>query len=206
MAFTVVSFEITAFILLLRVSLLTAGELRKHSGNSVRPYDADRLRQEIKNLESGLKFYDGMIDKIENSTTVMQEEMKTLQDQLEAQATRRNTTVAEFVKCLVNTSEEHYRPEIYRSISKAIREVNQSYTGFFVMPADKPLWNESLTRGSGFGASQIYRLIQLITNLTTSKSALIVGHETKSIFENALTNMKREYTLLISEMVTTESV
>nr|CAH8850168.1 unnamed protein product [Trichobilharzia regenti] len=154
MAFTVVSFEITAFILLLRVSLLTAGELRKHSGNSVRPYDADRLRQEIKNLESGLKFYDGMIDKIENSTTVMQEEMKTLQDQLEAQATRRNTTVAEFVKCLVNTSEEHYRPEIYRSISKAIREVNQSYTGFFVMPADKPLWNESLTRGSGFGASR----------------------------------------------------
>nr|CAH8822435.1 unnamed protein product [Trichobilharzia regenti] len=61
--------------------------------------------------------------------TTVEEEMQILQDRLETQAAERNTTIAE-------------------CISGIIRKVNQSYGGFFVMPANNTLWIQSLIHGS----------------------------------------------------------
>ncbi|CAH8824726.1 unnamed protein product [Trichobilharzia szidati] len=219
MAFAIVSLETTAFIFLLRASLLTAMGLVKHNGLSERRYDVNRLTKEIDFIEQYMNTFAENITRNDNYAADYEVEMKMMRDDLETQAAEKETTITEFVQCQVNTCEEYYRQKFYNTISRIIRNVNQSYAGFFVMPSNNTLWNESLIHGSKVNrrsaestldwtvcddllltepTEELDNLKELIIMATATKFTSLRYHETKAIFDNILANLKIERALMTS--------
>ncbi|CAH8839372.1 unnamed protein product [Trichobilharzia szidati] len=108
MAFSFLSLEITAFLLLLRLSLLTAVQPSRH-------YDANQLLQWARYLNHFILHYERQIIDWGNKKAIAEEIAKELEDNLEIRALITGKSITKFVDCLYNTSENYYQPEIYRS-------------------------------------------------------------------------------------------
>ncbi|CAH8823874.1 unnamed protein product [Trichobilharzia szidati] len=97
-------------------------------------YDADRLAEDIDYLQSRINWYSNGVKNYKKFLSILHDDLKVSQDQLETSGGEKKTTIAEFVKCVTKTSEDSYKP------ATNSRE-------FFVIPEDKPLWKQWLNHG-----------------------------------------------------------
>ncbi|CAH8824950.1 unnamed protein product [Trichobilharzia szidati] len=154
-----------------------------------------------------------LIESLRNGTN---DKVKELQEELEISTGETKTTIAEFVKCLFNTSEVYYRPTIYRTISHYLHELYKSYGYFIITFEDKPLWMKSLDDAHLFNASiddqppdfrvcdsllsierteRINELREDIRRFSVLNLNYKITGEINSLFDNVKTNMKNNVTL-----------
>uniref|UniRef100_A0AA85KE56 Uncharacterized protein n=1 Tax=Trichobilharzia regenti TaxID=157069 RepID=A0AA85KE56_TRIRE len=92
--------EISSFLLLLSLSLLT---------------DGPRLTRVLNNLDRAIITFEGQLIDANNRKATAEEQANTLEDRLRTQARESGRSITNFVTCLYSTSGNYYQPEIYRS-------------------------------------------------------------------------------------------
>ncbi|CAH8823880.1 unnamed protein product [Trichobilharzia szidati] len=173
-------------------------------------YDADRLAEDIDYLQSRINWYSNGVKNYKKFLSILHDDLKVSQDQLETSGGEKKTTIAEFVKCVTKTSEDSYKPATNSILSYTIRKVHQSYWEFFVIPEDKPLWKQWLNHGfeyvhkspdftvcdsllSNKHTKEIRELRHVIEMQTRSKEIIKAFAEIKSIYENVMLNMLKKH-------------
>ncbi|CAH8864815.1 unnamed protein product [Trichobilharzia szidati] len=219
MAFSSLCLAFTGFFFLLLASPLSGfgilpaevyrGRTEKYSDSIFN--NVESLQKEIENVEFIIKEYNTSVKGAIDRLKMDQYNIEILQKNLETRATKRSTTITEFVKCLNETSEDYYLLVTYRSLAYNIRNVTTSYGGFFdIKTQDNPLWNKSLNMGDKLNLRQPLDFTVCDKHLSIERTEetddlrgwiehraktevdKLTSGEIMSIYENVLKNMQNK--------------